>query len=152
FKLYGTSYSSAWVDTNGAVEFVNPGSSATAWGTHIPSTAAPNAVVFPFWDDFVIDSSASIRTATTGTAPNRSYIVEWRNATLWSDRSTRVTAEVIFSETTNQITFVYTNLTANSMGQGGTAVIGLENATGTVGFEYSFHTAVLRNGWSVTFR
>jgi hypothetical protein len=151
-RLYGTSYSTAWVDTNGVVSLVNPGGSAVNWNTHLPGTAAPNAAVYPFWDDFFIDSAASIRTATVGTAPNRSYVVEWRNAAFYSNRSARVTAEVIFTETTGEITFVYTGIDPTAMEQGSTAVVGIENSAGTVGFEYSYHLTVLRTGNGVTFR
>ena len=54
----------------------------------IPSTggeAAANLAVYPFWEDFIVDGSASVRTATTGTAPNRKFIVEWRNIVFYRD-------------------------------------------------------------------
>jgi hypothetical protein len=151
-KLYGTSYTTAWVDTNGVLSFANPGRSAVTWNTHIPNTGQPNAAVFPFWDDFVIDAQASIRTAVTGTAPNRQYVVEWRNATFYSNSTARVTAEVQFAESTGAISYAYQGVDADVMEQGNTAVIGLENPAGTVGFEYSYHQAVLRTGNGVTFR
>ncbi len=150
--LYGTSYTTAWVDTNGVVSFASPGGSAVAWDTHIPGTAKPNAALYPFWDDLVIDSSASIRTGTTGTAPNRQFIIEWRNAAIFSDRSTRVTFELILTENSGTIAVVYTNMSGTNMGHGSTAVIGIENAAGTVAFEYSYHQAIITSGRGVTFR
>jgi hypothetical protein len=149
--LYGGSYSTAWVDTNGVVSFVDPGGPSVSWGTHIPSVGRPDAAVFPFWDDLDIDGSASVRTATTGSAPNRQFVVEWRNARFYSS-SDRITAEVIFSEATGEISFVYTNLAASALGQGSSAVVGIENADGAVGFEYSYHQGVLSSDHGVTFR
>jgi PKD repeat protein/glucose/arabinose dehydrogenase len=149
-RLYGGSYSTAWVDTNGLMSFVNPGGSATTFDASIPSTALPNLAVYPFWDDVWVDSSASVRTAVTGSAPNRQFVVEWRNVRFWADQSRRVTFEAIFHEN-GTITFVYQGIDANSLEQGGSATVGIENATGTVALQYSYNQPALQNGLGVTF-
>ena len=64
--LYGQTYSTGWVDSNGLVTFVDPGERLLdAWP--IPSAGhpeEPNAALYPFWHDWVVDGSASVRTAT----------------------------------------------------------------------------------------
>jgi Concanavalin A-like lectin/glucanases superfamily/Carboxypeptidase regulatory-like domain len=69
--FHGQSYSSATVSTNGFLTFGTALGANTYANPTIPTLAAPNAVVAPFWDDLEIDSSASVRTDTIGTAPNR---------------------------------------------------------------------------------
>ena len=150
-RYYGSTYSTAWVDTNGTIAFLNPGGSAEAFGTHMPNAAAPNAMIAPFWADLVVDASASIRTQSVGTAPNRQFVVEWRNATFYVNRNQRITVEAIFTENTGGVTLVYKDIDANALEQGSVAVVGMENATGTDGFEYAYQGGLVRTGLTVTF-
>jgi hypothetical protein len=152
FKLYGTSYTTAWVDTNGLVAFVNPGSSSSdAWP--IPSSPGPeepNATVYPFWHDWWVDAQSSVRTTTTGSAPNRTFIVEWRNVYSIEDPNIRVTFEVIFEESGN-LTFAYADQESTFLELGGGATIGLENAAGTVALQYTYRHPALRPGVGLRF-
>jgi hypothetical protein len=147
FKLYGTNYTTAWVDTNGLVTFADPGtSSSDAWP--IPSAAGPgepNAAVYPFWHDWMVDAQSSVRTTTTGSAPNRTFVVEWRNVSSIEDSNTRVTFEVVFEESGN-MTFAYSDQDATFLELAGGATIGLENAAGTVALQYTYRHPALRPG------
>jgi Carboxypeptidase regulatory-like domain len=147
-KLYGVTYGTAWVDTNGKVSFVDPGG-FQAVNTTLPTTAAPNATAYPFWDDLVVDGSASVRTTVTGSAPNRAYVVEWRNVYIYGNTSRRLTAEAVFYEN-GDIAFAYAGLD-NSYEQGSSATVGIENQTGTIAFQYSANQAVLVSGGGVLF-
>src|SRR5262249_49369039 len=102
-KLYGQSYTSGWVDTNGVVSMVNPNGSTAASGV-LPSSALPNAAVYAFWDDLVVDGQASVRTTTTGTSPNRTFVIEWRNVYIYGNLSRRLSFEAILHENGNVIT------------------------------------------------
>jgi hypothetical protein len=147
-KLYGQSYTQAWVDTNGYLSFADPGDSF-AIPVAIPSTDvwAPRPAVFPFWNDWVVDSQASIRTGVSGTAPNRRWVVEWRDVypypyAPWQ----RVSFQAVFDETTGRITFAYTGIDAMFVERGGAGLSGLQNAAGTAAIEYSHLAPVLRSG------
>src|SRR6266545_1999027 len=83
FRFYGQTFTSAFVSTNGLVSF--PAASTAFGNTSIPSTAAPNGAVYAYWDDLFVDSSASVRTATVGAAPNRQFVIEWRNVRFFND-------------------------------------------------------------------
>src|SRR5206468_4688390 len=76
FTLYGKTYTTANVATNGNLNFLAPSTAFT--NTAIPDPGEPNAAVYGFWDDLFIDADGSVRTQTVGTAPNRQFIVEWR--------------------------------------------------------------------------
>lgn len=150
--LYGQSFSSGWVDTNGLVSFTDPGEpSSDSWP--IPSTAGPgepNAAVYPFWHDWVVDAEASVRTATVGSAPNRQFIVEWRNVFSYEDPNTRVSFEVVFDEA-GGFGFAYTDLDGTFLELGGGATIGIENADGTVALQYTYRQPVMRAGMGLRF-
>lgn len=73
-KLYGQTYNTGWVDINGLVSFIDPQvPSPDAWP--IPSPASPeepNAALYPFWHDWVVDSKASVRTTVRAAHPTGS--------------------------------------------------------------------------------
>ncbi|WP_344616146.1 PQQ-dependent sugar dehydrogenase [Dactylosporangium salmoneum] len=151
-KFYGTTYTSAWVDTNGVVSFVQP--SGSAWNhSAIPSAAASgkaNGAIYPFWEDLNIDASASVRTAVTGSAPNRQFVIEWRNAQFFEAAGVRASFEVIFSEN-GDIAVAWADVDGTTYEQGGAATVGIENQAGTVALQYSLNQPVLRNGNGVLF-
>ncbi|MEE6263561.1 carboxypeptidase regulatory-like domain-containing protein [Plantactinospora sonchi] len=146
-SLYGQSYTTGWIDTNGLVTFINPGEpSPDAWP--IPSADSPqepNAAVYPFWHDWVVDTNASVRTTTRGTAPNREYVVEWRNVHSFEDPLTRITFQAIFHEV-GGYSFAYTDHDDTFLERGGGATIGIENADGTRALPYTYRQPVLRPG------
>jgi hypothetical protein len=149
-KLYGQTYSQAWLDTNGVLMFANRGFS-DAIPFPIPSTEwSPNAAVYPLWDDWVVDSLASVRTGLTGTAPNRQWVVEWRNVhpfNMWQ----RVDFQVVFHESAGQITFSYNNIDATFVERGGAGLVGVENATSTAAIQFAYLMPVLRSGRGIVF-
>jgi len=151
-NLYGQSYSTGWVDTNGVISFVDPAGAAYDFSA-IPSAPAahrPNAALYPLWDDWIVDEHATVRTATIGSAPNRRLVVEWRSVRAFEDANNRVTFEVIFDEA-GGYTFAYTDLDGGSLEGGGGATIGIENAAGTVALQYSYSHPVARPGVGVRF-
>ncbi|MEJ7654653.1 MAG: carboxypeptidase regulatory-like domain-containing protein [Chloroflexia bacterium] len=95
FTFYGVQYSTAYVSTNGNLNFLAPYSAFE--NTPLPNAGTPNAAIYPFWDALNIDASASMWTATLGTAPNRRFVVEWRNVHTWGVLG-RVRFEVVLHE------------------------------------------------------
>jgi hypothetical protein len=140
------------VDTNGLVTFIDPGEpSPDAWPIpSVDSPQEPNAAVYPFWHDWVVDADASVRTATVGSAPNRQFVVEWRNVYSYEDPTTRVSFEVVFDEA-GGLSFAYTDIDGTFLELGGGATIGIENADGSVALQYTYRQPVLRPGLGLRF-
>nr|BFE56295.1 hypothetical protein GCM10020063_008210 [Dactylosporangium thailandense] len=147
---YGQTYSTAWVDTNGMLSFINPNGSHPDDIVPLPNSADPNAAVYVFAQDMVVDGSAAIRTATLGTAPNRQFLVEWNNPYQYGFTSRRQNAEVLFSEASGTVTFNYSGID-NAFEQGSGALVGIENGDGTIATQYSFHAASVNNDTAVVF-
>jgi hypothetical protein len=140
FRFYGTDYTTAFVATNGHVNFLALNTAFT--NVAIPSTVTPNAAIYSFWDDLVVDPTASVRTAILGTAPNRRFVIEWRNVQFFSDATRRIDANVVLHEN-GQILTQVRNLADDGRERGNSATLGIENAAGTVALRYSFNQAVL---------
>ena len=138
FSLYGQSYSTANVCTNGYITFLT--GNCFFSNSSIPSTGTPNAGIYPYWDDLIVDGSSSMWTKTE-TNPNR-FTIEWRNATYFGDSSRRVDFEVTLYEN-GQILTNYRNIAADPREQGNSATVGIENADGTDALQYSFNEAAI---------
>lgn len=149
--FYGQVYEAAYVDVNGLVTFVAPDWSSTT-PSAIPSPythGASNAAVYAFWDDLVVDSTASVRTGLVGTAPERQFVIEWHD--VWSgDRQSRISFQVVLHET-GDISVLWDSLDRRRSAQGQGAVVGIENADGTDALVYSQFTATLASGQGITF-
>jgi subtilisin family serine protease len=143
FSFYGQTYNSASVATNGYLTFLAGNSIFTNSG--IPSTGIPNAAIYPFWDDMFLDGNSSTWTQTLGSAPNRRFVIEWRNASFYPPGGPgRVDIEVVLYEN-GQILTQYRNIDANGQDQGNSATIGIENAAGDDALQYSFNEATIES-------
>jgi subtilisin family serine protease len=149
FTLYGQSYDQAWVFTKGLVTFSQP-TFPPFENSPIPDPLEPNAAVYGFWDDIVVDSSASVRMEVVGTAPNRQVVFEWRDVAFFADPTVRVRFEIILSEN-GAITTQYHTAGPAPLQRGGAATIGLENETGTVALQYSANTPSVDSGTAIAF-
>ncbi|MEU4836221.1 S8 family serine peptidase [Streptosporangium sp. NPDC023615] len=147
FPLYGTGYTAGWVSSNGFLAFAT--STAVAGNVTLPASAAPNAAIYPFWDDLVLDDQSGVYTATLGTAPNRTFVLEWRNARFYADAAQRISFSALLGEN-GSIGYRYDSVDGERDAGIG-ATIGVENATGTDALQYSFNAAALSDGQSLTF-
>ncbi|NGO77012.1 S8 family serine peptidase [Streptomyces sp. YC504] len=149
-RFYGVDYTSASITTNGLVNFLEPRLGDYA-NTALPSAAKPNGVVAAFWDDLTIDSKASVKTATTGTAGERKFAIVWENAAFSGSTSQRISFEAVFAEATGSITLQYRSIDANTLEAGAKATVGIENQAGTDGLAYSVDQPVLKDASAVRF-
>ncbi|HEY3261917.1 MAG TPA: carboxypeptidase regulatory-like domain-containing protein [Pseudonocardiaceae bacterium] len=149
FFFYGQTYNTAFVSTNGNLNFL--ATNTTFSNTAIPATAAPNAAIYPMWDDLTVvpGNGGSMWTMTTGTAPNRSFLVEWRNVNFYGS-TLQVDVEAQLNEDGSILTR-YRNIGSDPREQGNSATVGIENAAGTIALQYSLNTAVLSDAQSIRF-
>jgi extracellular elastinolytic metalloproteinase len=141
--FYGQAYNRVYVCANGFVEFAGPGTTncSSSNGT-IPGTARPNGAIYPFWDDLVIDALSSVRTELKGAAPNRRFVIEFRNVHVSGNTSQRLDFNTVLLEN-GQVVTQHRNIAADDRERGSSATIGIEMHTGTVALMYSLNTAVL---------
>lgn len=150
--LYGKTYGQAWIGTNGTVSF--GGNDTGDINGDLPSAGAPNAALYPFWDDLVVGAAGSgsgVFTSVTGTAPHRSYVIEWRQVSHWSAQSDTFSFTAAVGED-GTVRYSYKGTGGTGIKGGSTATVGVENATGTDAFKYSFNTPVITDGLSIAFR
>lgn len=149
FRFYGRQYTTAYVSTNGYIAFER--GNAMSLNSVLPSTASPNAAVFPFWDDLVVDEQSSVETSTTGSAPQRAFVVEWNNVAIRDDVSQRITFAAVLQEN-GHVTFHYAAIADGDLARGASATVGIESHRGAMGAGFSRHEPILRSGLSLRFK
>jgi hypothetical protein len=143
FTFYGQTYTEAYVCTNGYLEFAGPSTSSCVFtNVALPNANRPNGAVYAFWDDLFVDAAASIRTELKGAAPNRLFVVEYRNVHPFGDSSRRMNFNIVLHEDGRVMT-QYRNLADDARERGSSATVGIEDHTGTVALEFSMNEAVL---------
>jgi hypothetical protein len=142
FTLYGTTYTDARVCTNGYIELGTPDSLCAITNAAIPTTARPNGAIYSFWDDLFVDAQASVRTQLKGAAPNRRFVIEFRNVHFFGDTTRRIDFNLVLDESGRILTQTR-NLANDGRERGNSATLGIENAAGDVALRFSFNQAVL---------
>lgn len=148
FPFYGETYDTAYVSTNGFLNFLTSSTSLTNGA--LPSAAAPNAAVYPFWDDLNVDAESAVYTAATTVDGVDAFVVEWRNVRKYRPETDRVN----FSATLladGRVTLGYGPVTDTDTARGDSATIGIEDAAGTVASQFSYNSPVVAEGLSVTY-
>lgn len=149
FRFYGRNYTTAYIAPNGFLSFATTMGSGFNWT--LPDTFEPHAAIYPFWDELTIDGSAGVYTGVTGTAPNRQFVVEWRNVAMWGDPTQRLTFEALLHEN-GAITFQYKDIGTSAWERGSSATVGIENADSTIAYPYAYSETVVSNNQAIRFR
>jgi hypothetical protein len=146
FPFYGNTYSQMYLNSKGQVLFDGP----DFWWVNdpIPNMASQNNFIAAYWDDLRVNEPiGQIYYQTFGSAPNRQLVAEWSEVRPYSGDLPHLTFEIILNETGN-ITMQYLKLSGYD---GASATVGLENATGQTGCQYSYNQAVLSDNMAIRF-
>ena len=144
--FYGATVTSAWVTSNGNLFFSQP----PALQRH-PEPGAnvclPIAsfgdVVLGYWDDLTTSGSGTgIFSATAGTAPNRVFVIEYRNLRRQSNSSVVGTWEILLYENQRRIALQFQSMADPGL----SATSGIQKGGGELFFEYSCNAPLLTNG------
>ncbi len=152
FEFYDYTYNYLYISTEGLISFNSI--VWNHWQEPIPSTETPNNYIAPFWDGLEIDASGDLMYQTVGTAPNRKLIIQYRNMAFEASTILTGTFQVILYEGSNNIQMQYRSVAnvAAIRPRGATAVIGIENYTGTEGISVSYRTTgFVSNGKAALF-
>lgn len=143
FELYGERYENLYIAANGMLGFVDQGLSVAA-NTDLPNGAAPNAVLYPYWDDLDPGAGGSVRFGVVGSSPDRRAVVSWVDVPRRGRPSVRLTFQAVLEEGSNEVVFQYLAVDAGRpQGAGRSATIGLEDADGAVAAKYSYNGSAL---------
>jgi len=144
FTFYKIAYTHAYVSTNGFLSFIRGTPSPS--NVSLPSTAIPNGAIYAFWDDLDVDNLSSVRTQLLGTAPNRQFVIEWRNVGFSGvDFRKRIDFEIVLQEN-GVFLLQYRNIASDGREMGNSATVGVEDETGNSAVLVSYNKAAIAVG------
>lgn len=150
YRPWGNFYyptTTANVSTNGYVSFYGAVNSVPD-NTQIPTGTPLNDAVYAFWDDLVADSSSSISTGLSGTAPNRRFAIEWDDVHLKGDTARRLRFQIVLYENSNErVRIQYQGIDTGTAEDGRSATVGVDTASAAS--TVSFNSGLLYDGLSV---
>ena len=140
FSFYGENYSSVGIGSNGYLIF--DATTVAISNASIPTSAAPNNIIAPFWDD-LNPSEAGAGTIYTryDEAENR-FIVQYEGVEKFNTSETYTFQVILYAD--GSMLFQY-----ESMDVGNSATIGVENADGSDGLQVAFNSAYAEDGLAV---
>lgn len=116
FFYLGRRITSVQASTNGWLILGTNTSTSPVASNNFNSFSLPSDLVAPLWDDLDM-SSGSFRHQTSGSAPNRVFTAEWRNAEWnWNTNTPVITFQVKLFEGTGIIQFEYAQEPGNVAG------------------------------------
>ena len=140
FGFYGEDYEQVFLSDNGYLNFLDA-DVGNPFPLSIPSDDPPNAAIFAFWRDLFLDDQSMIEYATLGLPGNRIFVLEYTDIGILGSTST-IDFEIKLYERGETIDILYGANPPNP-GDGRGAGIGIEDASGTDGLEFSFGQALL---------
>jgi hypothetical protein len=146
-----------WISLDGATDRAYQNSALPA--ATVPQTiggtgAVPASLIAPYWDDLILNGSGSVNMRVAGSAPNRQFIVEWSNLSIiddqGNDQHSNITFEAILFEGSNDVQFVYGDMTG-PLSDGSSATVGMQDLKRTTAVLTSFNQATVKSRSVVTY-
>jgi len=144
FPFYGLDYTTVVIADNGAVTFT--GGDVSATNATIPTSAAPNALVSPFWDDLNCGSTSSGDVYYYYDSTNSRFVIEYYNIVGYGTTDTN-TFEILLYEN-GKIVFQYDTMNGDLAG----CTVGIESPDGTDGSLVTYNSAYLKNSLVIEFQ
>ena len=144
FRFYDVSRSSVEISSNGYLMF--DGLFGTSYvNKPIPTSAEPNSLVAAYWDDLNPSAGGAVWYRSTGTAPNRKFVVAWVGVPAFGTTN-GVTFEAILEEGTNDIVVQFKDVDhgSASLNYGASATVGVEDDLGSSGKQFLFEQPLLQ--------
>lgn len=134
--FYGQRQTGLYAPYYGYLSFV-PYPFLTPYNLPLPNSY--DAALFPFWDDV----GGTWKTATIGTAPDRTFVIEYFGGIAYSENAS-LAFGVLIHERDSSIVFQY-----RGQATGRSATIGIQNHDGTDAFQLGHDDPIVRDGVAV---
>ncbi len=104
FEFNQVQYTTLTIGTNGAVSFTQ---TDIGYSNAMAGSSGKNFLT-PLWDDLYARTGDSVKIMylTEGSAPNRTFTIEWKNIS-WRNAGDTVNFQIVLEETSNKIYFKY---------------------------------------------
>lgn len=128
-SYFGTTYTEVQISINGVMGFEPDVGTTFSWSNSpVGSSGTPNTFIAPWWDDLFL-RGGELRTWTQGTAPRRTFVVEWVNVNPLTSTTISYNFQVHLKEgSASEFEVYYGTLSGSGSAS---ATVGFEGQTGT---------------------
>jgi hypothetical protein len=140
-NFYGVDYTTVVIGANGAITFT--GTAVSYTNAAIPTSATPNAVIAPFWDDLNPGTGGSIY-YYNDTANGR-FIVSYVGVVDYGTTNGNTFQVILYPN--GKVLFQYGTMN----GILNECTIGIENGAGTIGTQVVYNAAYLKSNHAILF-
>jgi hypothetical protein len=151
FTFYGSSYQQVALSSNGNLQFTTENAAFTNECLNQGPVSGMGELIAPYWDDLDLRLFGYLETAVSGTAGSRIFVIEWDDIPSFDNPDDRVTFEVQLFEGSNDIVFLYQDVTRTQGNNGRSATVGLQSEARGNSLQYGCDQLVLTNGLTVHF-
>lgn len=152
FTFYGTTYTEIQATSNGTLHF----GPATLQYNNACLAEGPAAgmgdMIAPFWDDLDLRFFGFLEYETVGTAPERIFVVEWDDVPRFDSEEDRTTFAVQLFEGSNDIVFLYQDVTMFEGHNGSSATIGLQSESQRLALQFGCNQPVVADASGILLR
>lgn len=151
FTFYGTSYTQLQASSNGNLQF---GSGNAFFGNSCMDEApvfGMGDMIAPFWDDLDLTSFGFLEYDVVGEAPDRIFVLEWDNIPRYGDPDDKVTFAVQLFEGSQDILFLYEDVTLLEGNNGSGATIGIQSEAQGLALQFGCNQPVVANASRIRF-
>jgi subtilisin family serine protease len=147
FEFYGETHSNVSISSNGYLTF--DGNGTEHFNTPLPNAAVPNAVIAPYWDDLNPSMGGEIHYHLEGSAPTRRLVITWTEVPYYFYGGA-VTFQAVLHEADGSIEINHAETVSGVASDlGASATVGIEDASGARGLQYSHNAPVVPSQASV---
>ena len=151
FTFYGSSYQEVALSSNGTMQFTTENATFINECLDQGPVSGMGELIAPYWDDLDLTLIGFLETAVTGTAGSRIFVIEWDDIPSYANPDDRVTFEVQLFEGSNDIVFLYQDITRAQDNNGRSATIGLQSEVRGNTLQYGCNQLSLTNGLNIHF-
>ena len=137
FCFFGSTYTQCVIGSNGVISFnmaYAGGHCPWAFSASCPSSSLPQNAIFGVYHDIDPSVCGTVTYTLIGTAPCRMLVVNFNNVCHFQCNSLKSSFQMVLYETTNVIEVYVQNKPTCSSWNSGNALIGIQNASGNVGY------------------
>lgn len=152
FTFYGTAYTEVTAAVNGNLQFTTTNPTFVNDCMTDGPVIEMGDLIAPYWDDLDLRFIGYLETEVVGETPDRIFVVEWDAIPRYGDfEDDLVTFEVQLFEGSNDIVFLYEDVTTFDGYNGSSATIGLQSEAQGLALQYGCHQAVVGDASGIYF-
>ena len=151
FTFYGTTYTQIQASSNGNLQFGNGNPFFGNSCMDEAPVAGMGDMIAPYWDDLNLTSYGYLEYEVVGEAPERIFVLEWDDIPRFGDDDDRVTFAVQLFEDSQDILFLYEDVTMLEGNNGSSATIGIQSEAQGLALQFGCNQPVVANASRIRF-